>query len=314
MALEYQVMAALILDGLAGDPRWLPHPVKLIAKGALVVEAWSTGLRIPARVAGILTVCVVLAATTGGAFLLLKAAYFAHPLAGDGVSVLLLYTCFAVRDMVAHSRRVHEALVSGDLEEARSRVGMIVGRDVRVLDEPGVIRAAVESVAENTVDGVTAPLFWAMVAGPVGALLYKAVNTMDSLFGYKNERYLHFGRAAARLDDLANWLPARLTGPLIVLGSALLGLRVRNGWRMLFRDRANHSSPNSAWSEAPVAGALGIMLGGPVSYAGRMEDYPTIGEPLEEPVPGHIQAANRLLVVTVVLVFLLCAGIRMMVV
>ncbi|MEN8142806.1 MAG: adenosylcobinamide-phosphate synthase CbiB, partial [Thermodesulfobacteriota bacterium] len=228
----------------------------------------------------------------------------------DVVSVLILYTCFAARDLIAHSSDVHGALQKENLGEARLRVGMLVGRDTAELDEAGIVKAAVESVAENTVDGITAPLFWAVIGGPVGALLYKAVNTMDSTFGYKNERYLYFGWSAARLDDLVNWLPARLTGMVMVVAAMFCRLSPLNAWRIFRRDRHKHTSPNAGQSEAAMAGALGIQLGGTSSYFGKPVAKPTIGDDLYQPEVSHIDKANLLLVVTTALCTALLLGLR----
>ena len=176
---------------------------------------------------------------------------------------------------------VFRALAAGDIVEARRRVAAIVGRDTERLDEAGVIRAAVESVAESTVDGVTAPLFFAVVAGPVGAMVYRAINTLDSMFGHQDERYRDFGWAAARIDDLANYLPARLTAPLACLAAALLRQRPRSApCESLLRDGRNHASPNSGLAEAAMAGALGVQLGGAICYDGQPLEKPTIGDPL----------------------------------
>jgi adenosylcobinamide-phosphate synthase len=313
MSLEMQIILALLLDALLGDPRWLLHPVKMIGWLAMRAEKFFRSVIPHEKTAGAATVIAVLSISGSAGWWLVFLAEKFQPVAGDIVSILILYTCFAARDLIVHSGRVYKALQENDLREARERVGMIVGRDTGQLDEAGVVRAAVESVAENTVDGVTAPLFWAVVGGPVGALLYKAVNTLDSTFGYKNERYLHFGWASARLDDQVNWLPARITGLLMVAGAFLLRLRATNAWKILVRDRRNHSSPNSAWSEAPMAGALGIRLGGPTSYQGRLTKYPTMGDTITVPTPSHIRAASRLLTVTVVLGTLLFTGVRMMI-
>jgi adenosylcobinamide-phosphate synthase len=187
---------------------------------------------------------------------------------------------------------------------------MIVGRDSASLDREGIVRACVESVAENTVDGITAPLFWAAVGGPLGALLYKAVNTMDSTFGYKNERYLNFGLAAARLDDLANWLPARITAVAMLVAAWLGRFSAAGAWRIFRRDRYNHASPNSGLSESVMAGALEIRLGGPAVYFGKTVDKPTIGDDLNRPEPVYIEKANRLLAITTTLMALLLLGGR----
>ena len=185
------------------------------------------------------------------------------------VSILVIYTTIAARDLARHSMAVLRPLAAGDLVEARRRVALIVGRDTARLDEAGVVRAAVESVAESTVDGVTAPLFFAVVAGPVGAMVYRAINTLDSMFGHQDERYREFGWAAARIDDLANYLPARLTAPLVCLAALLLRQRPRLACAILARDGRKHASPNAGLTEAAMAGALGVQLGGVNYYDGQ---------------------------------------------
>jgi len=301
MPIEYQILCALGLDFAFGDPRWLPHPVRLMGTTALWLENIWRRLIANERAAGIATVLSLLAVTGGATAGLLRALAAIHPLAQTVGSILLLYTSVAVTDLARHSKAVYRALTAGDLALARERVAMIVGRDTAALDEAGVARAAVESVAESMVDGVTAPLFFAFLAGPVGAMLYKAVNTMDSTFGYKNDRYKKFGWAPARLDDLANFLPARLTGLLVPLAASLLGLDGRASWRIFCRDRLNHASPNSAHTEAGVAGALRIQLGGTNLYFGKPVTKPTMGEPLTPIRAAHILAANRLLYCTTLL-------------
>ena len=311
MRLEYQIIAAFGMDLLFGDPRWLPHPVKAIARLAMALEPPLRRIIPNPRAAGVLTELVVLAATAGVAFGLVAGAHRVHPLLADAVAILLLYTCLAGRDLARHSGRVYQALAAGDLPAARVQVAMLVGRDTDTLDEPGVVRAAVESVAENLVDGVSAPLFFAMIGGPVGAMLYKAVNTLDSTFGYKNERYLRFGWAAARLDDVANYLPARLTVPFMVLAAAILRLRPCQAWRLCRRDGRKHPSPNSGLAEACVAGALGVELGGINSYFGVPSERPRMGEPLRPLVPADILRVNRLKLTTAVLFLAAIAAIRL---
>jgi adenosylcobinamide-phosphate synthase len=295
MRVELQVLAALALDYLFGDPRWLPHPVRLLGRLASSLEAPARRL-FPARAAGAIVALTVISAAALSTRILVGAASVVHPLAGDLIAVLVLWTTFAARDLAVHAAAVHQALGRGDLDEARRCVGRMVGRDTDALDEPGVIRATVESVAENTVDGVTAPLFFACLFGPCGAMAYKAINTLDSTFGYKNERYLLFGWASARLDDVANFLPARLTVPLVALAAAALGLRPWAALRICRRDGHKHPSPNSGMTEAAVAGALGVQLGGPVSYAGRSADKPTLGDALVPLQRRHIPATVRLMV------------------
>jgi adenosylcobinamide-phosphate synthase len=234
-------------------------------------------------------------------------------MAGDVVSVLLMYTCFAARDLAAHSHRVYRALKSGDLPEARRRVAMLVGRDTDRLDETGVTRAAVESVAENLVDGVTAPLFFAVLGGPVAAMLYKAASTLDSTFGYKTDRYLRFGWASARFDDLLNWVPARLTAPLVALTAMVFGLSPAGSWRACRRDARKHDSPNAGWPEAAVAGALGVQLGGVNYYDGEPHDGPRFGDPVR-PLERHdIPRTNWLMLATACVGLALFTGARALV-
>jgi adenosylcobinamide-phosphate synthase len=310
MRIETQVLAAFGLDLLLGDPRWLPHPVKAIGRFAVALEAPLRRAIPNARAAGVVAVLAVLGATGLAAFLLVAGASWLHPWAGDAVSIVLLYTCFAGRDLARHGGRVYQALAGDDLPEARRRVAMLVGRDTERLDEPEVVRGTVESIAENMVDGVTAPVLFAVLVGPVGALLYKAVNTLDSTFGYKNERYLCFGWASARLDDVVNYLPARLTAPLVAFTAALLGLRPVGAWRIFRRDGRKHPSPNSGLTEAAVAGALGVQLGGLNYYFGESSERPHMGDPLQPLRRGHILQANRLMLCTSALALLLFAGIR----
>jgi adenosylcobinamide-phosphate synthase len=313
MTVEMQILAAIGLDMLWGDPRRLPHPVKGMGRLAVALERPLRKRMASPRLAGIVTAFLVIVVTTATAAALLTAAYRLHPWVGDALSILLLSTCLATRDLAAHAWQVFSALRLGNLGQARERVGRMVGRDTDKLDQGGVVRAAVESVAENTVDGVTAPLFWAVLLGPVGALAYKAASTLDSTFGYKNERYLHFGWASARLDDVLNYLPARLTLPLTVAAAALLGLRPGNTWRTALRDWDKHASPNSGWSEAATAGALGVQLGGPVYRQGNLTDMPLFGESGEVPAPRHIEKAVRLMLLTSLLAALAFIGVRWMV-
>ncbi|MEJ2201863.1 MAG: adenosylcobinamide-phosphate synthase CbiB [Desulfuromonadaceae bacterium] len=310
MTLECQILAAFGLDLLWGDPRWLPHPVKGMGFLALTLEKPLRKHIADPRLAGIATTLTVVAATATTAGLLLTAAYRLHPWTGDALSILLLSTCLAGHDLAAHAERVGKALQQNNLAAARAQVALMVGRDTAPLDRAGVVRATVESVAENTVDGVTAPLFWAVILGPVGALAYKAASTLDSTFGYKNERYLRFGWASARLDDVLNYLPARLTLPLTVVTAALLGLHPAGTWRIARRDGPKHASPNSGWSEAATAGALGIQLGGPVYRQGKISDMPLFGDRGEPLTPAHIKKAVRLMLLTALLAAITFPAVR----
>lgn len=306
-----QVVAALALDLAFGDPRWFPHPVKFIGRLALALEAPTRRVFRNPRLAGMVTVVVTVGAAALAAWGTVAGARRIHPWLGDAAAILLLYTCFAARDLAGHALNVFRALSRGDLELARGRVARMVGRDTATLDEPGIVRATVESIAENTVDGVTAPLFFAVIGGPVLALAYKAVSTLDSTFGYKNERYLAFGWASARLDDVAAWLPARLTFPLVALAAALVGGRPFGAWKYGRRDCRKHASPNAGLPEAAFAGALGVQLGGPLLRHGRPIEMPRLGEPREALDRRHIPRSVALMFVVNLLAAASLLGILM---
>ena len=321
---ELEILCALALDLLLGDPRWFPHPVRIIGWFCVRIEAISRRLFANKRQAGVVTVVAVLAITLTLVAVLFQVAALISPLLVAGLAVFLLYTSVAAQDLIRHSREVFAALQQeGDagLQAGRQAVGMIVGRDTAVLDRAGVIRACVETVAENMVDGVAAPLFYGVLGAICAPFLtmnpvvlaafcamgYKVVNTMDSMFGYKNERYLAFGWAAARLDDTVNFIPARLSGLLLVAASFLLGLDGKRSLRIFLRDRLHHASPNSGHSEAAVAGALGVQLGGTSIYFGQAVVKPTMGERTRELADSDILITNRLMLAgsALVLMFLL---------
>ncbi|HAU38991.1 MAG TPA: cobalamin biosynthesis protein CobD [Phycisphaerales bacterium] len=314
MRLEYQILAAVVLDGILGDPRWLPHPVRGIGWLASQLEGPARRMIRSERLAGIATALAVIASAGGIAWGLVKLTGLLHPLAADAVSVVLIYASIAARDLARHSMAVFRAMVAGDLEQARRRVAMMVGRDTDRLDESGVVRAAVESVAEGAVDGVAAPLLYALLAGPAGAIAYRAINTLDSTFGYTTDRYLRFGWASARTDDLANLIPARVTAPLMCLAAALLGERPLQALRTLLRDGRKHASPNAGLPEAAMAGALGVQLGGRACYDGQPVEKPTIGQPLVPLAPCHIRRANALMFVTTGLLLALGMAVRSLVI
>ena len=309
IGLTYQILIAILLDQLFGDPRWLPHPVRIIGAACMWCERITRAL-LPPLAAGISSVILVLALTGATTWGMIAGATLLHPWLGSLISILLLYTTIAARDLVRQSTEVYVALRNGDLTQARKRVGMIVGRDTANLDQAGVTRAAVESVAESMVDGVTAPLFFALLGGPVGAMLYKAINTMDSMFGYKNAQYLKFGWAAARLDDLANFIPARLTSLMIPAASFPLRLAPKRSLLTLLRDRFAHASPNSGHTEAAVAGALGVQLGGSSSYFGTVLEKPAIGDATRPLEPQDILRANHLMLLASALTLLVCLALR----
>jgi len=305
MRLEYQIVIAFALDLLIGDPRWLPHPVRVIGRWAMWLESPLRRNIADPKTAGIAAAVLVVGSTALATGLILFLAYGWNQTVGTVVSILLLYTGIAARDMIDHSSDVRSALDSGDLDEAARRVGMICGRDTDRLDEPAMVRAAVESVAENMVDGVTAPLFFAALGGPIGIMIYKAINTLDSTFGYKNERYIEFGWASARLDDVANYVPARVTAGLVPIAALLLGLRPASALTVYLRDRYKHPSPNSGHTEAAFAGALGMVLGGLSYYGGLPSQKATLGDPIVPATPYCIRQANLLMLATAILVLAL---------
>lgn len=294
------VVLAFLLDLWWGDPRWLPHPVNAVARFAKSMEGWSRRILAP-KLAGILTTATVVAATGAATWVLIHLARALHPMAGTLLEIGLLYTCFATKSLVQHAEAVRIPLQAGNFPLARKRVGWMVGRDTHDLDEAEVTRATLESVGENTVDGITGPLLFALLGGPVGAMVYKAASTLDSLFGYRNQRYLAFGWAAARLDDFLTWLPARLTGPLMLMAGLMPGFWFRHGLEIYRRDRLKHPSPNAAHGEAALAGLLGVQLGGPSSYHGKISHKAQLGDPLQPLHPGLITKANVLACTTAVL-------------
>ena len=306
-------MAAMALDAVLGDPRWLPHPVRALGALAAKLEALTRKLIPSARAAGVLTVIKVVGKAGLAVWLLTRGAAAIHPALGDAVSIVVLATTFAARDLAGHALAVFRALKDGDLPVARKKAALMVSRDTDRLDESETARAAVESVAENTVDGVTAPLLFAVLGGPVAAMMYKAVNTLDSMFGYKTERYLKFGWASARLDDVVNYIPARITAALVPVAAALMGARPMQALRCLLRDGRKHPSPNSGLTEAAMAGALGVRLGGVSSYFGVQSTKPFLGDDLESLGKKHICRTVVLMVVTYLLAALLFLGIRTLV-
>ncbi len=294
--------AGFLLDLAIGDPRWLYHPVRLIGK---LIDWLEKNIRkaLPKTprselAGGILLVICVVFVTVGVTAGLLHAAYGLHAAAGLALETFMCYQMLAVRSLKDESMLVYDALTSGkesSLVDGRYAVSRIVGRDTQNLDETGVSKAAVETVAENFGDGVFAPMFYMALGGPVCMYLYKAINTMDSMLGYKNERFLYFGRAAAKLDDVVNYIPARMAGILLVISAWIGPFDGKNAGRIFARDRRKHASPNSAHTEAAAAGALDIQLAGDAYYFGKLYKKPSIGDPLQAVVPDDIRRMNRLM-------------------
>ena len=291
-----------ILDMIFGDPHGFPHPVRLM--GGLISELEKRLLdmenRNPDRELknGKLLAAAVLLSVSAVSAAVFIAAYFAHPILGACAEAFMTYQILAAKGLKSESMKVFDRLERDDLSGARKAVSMIVGRDTDNLDAEGVTKAAVETVAENTSDGVVAPMLYCAVGGPVLGLMYKAVNTMDSMIGYKNDKYLYFGRAAAKLDDAANFLPARISAVFMLFSAFIGGFDFKNALRIYKRDRLKHSSPNSAHTEAVCAGALGVRLAGDAVYFGKTVKKPFIGEALREIEPEDIRRANRLMYFT----------------
>ena len=318
MLIFWAVLGGFLLDALFGDPAWLPHPVVLMGRCISALEKHlRTALpRTPrGELAGGAAVAAVLPlgtlAVTG---LACWAAARLHPALGLALQMLWCGQALAAKGLAQESRNVYKELAKGDLPAARRAVARIVGRDTQNLTAAGVTRAAVETVAENTSDGVIAPLLYMLLGGAPLALTYKAINTMDSMLGYKNEKYLYFGRCAAKLDDAANWLPSRLAALLWVAAAALTGNSARGAWRIWRRDRRRHASPNSAQTGSACAGALGVQLAGPAYYFGEYYDKPTIGDPLREIEPWDILRANRMMYAESLLALVLGLAVRLMLV
>ncbi len=344
MTMKYHIIAfsaGFLLDLIFGDPHFLPHPVRLIGK---LIARTEMMLRKNANVnptnqkrhinrkseqelrQGISLVVIVLVCVGAAALFLLLAAYLLHPYLGMALETLMTYQILAAKCLKVESMKVYKQLKEGNLVQARTAVSMIVGRDTECLDEEGVARAAIETVAENTSDGVIAPMLYLALGGPVLGFFYKAVNTMDSMVGYKNDAYLYFGRAAAKLDDFVNYIPARVSAYLMIVAVFFLdrgsigrsfpaakdSTEYYSGERALRiyrRDRRKHASPNSAQTESVCAGALGIRLAGDAVYFGKTVSKPYIGDALRKVEYEDIRRANHLMYMTAWLCEMLCLGV-----
>ena len=321
------------LDLLIGDPHWLYHPVRLI--GLLIslcekiflgksgkeksdLKSEDTSRKTDDKkndntkiFCGVLTVIIVLFITLAITGALCFWSYYLNRYLGLAVEAILTYFILATKSLKSESMKVYKALNTGTLDDARHAVSMIVGRDTESLSEEGVVKAAVETVAENTSDGVIAPMIFTAIGGPVLGFLYKAVNTMDSMIGYKNDKYLYFGRAAAKLDDFVNFIPARISAYLMILAS-FMGGKDFNGKKakeIFKRDRFNHASPNSAQTESVCAGALGVRLAGDASYFGKVVKKPFIGDADRSIERDDIKRACRLMYITAFLYMIICTVI-----
>ncbi|MCG8689041.1 MAG: adenosylcobinamide-phosphate synthase CbiB [Desulfobacterales bacterium] len=293
------IAAAFILDALAGDPRWLPHPIIWMGKGISYFEPRFRGLIRPPLLSGLVFALFLITLAGGLSWLAIFLAFKLHTMVGTVLQVVLLFYCFSAKSLSQAAMDVAIPLIKGDLAIARIKVGYIVGRETHNLDEAGITRAACETVAENFVDGFLSPLFFALLFGVPGAMTYKMINTLDSMVGYKNDTYLFFGRASARIDDLANYIPARLSVAVISLAAALLSLsRGKQSFKTALSQGRNHKSPNAGFPEAAFAGALAVRFGGPNFYHGQLVEKPYIGSGFKDPKPSHIRQSCELMMMS----------------
>ena len=295
MYLIWSVIVAFILDLVLGDPAFIPHPVVLMGR---IIKAWENTMRrrtgeIPEKEfrSGLMLAVCLPAGSFAISFAAILIALRIAPVAGFLLNTFWCFQCLAVKDMKKESINIIKKLESGSLEDSRCALSRIVGRDTGSLSREGIIKGAVESIAESFCDGITAPLFFMIIGGAPLALCYKAVNTMDSMVGYKNDVYINFGKAAAKLDDVFNFIPSRIAAVMIVFGAFLTGNDFEGAFRIWKRDRMKHESPNSAQTESAMAGALGIRLGGPASYFGEVKDKPYLGDSVKTPEVSDIKRA-----------------------
>lgn len=298
------VLIGVVLDAILGDPYNMPHPVRLIGKMisglelALYKESASDSSKYNK---GIILAAIVIISSAVCPFIVLFFAYKLNIYIGVATEGIMCYYLIAAKCLKTESMKVYDAIEKNDLDGARYAVSMIVGRDTAKLDKKGIIKATVETVAENTSDGVTAPLFYMILGGAVAGFVYKSINTMDSMIGYKNDRYMYFGRFAAKLDDIVNFIPSRFTAILMIAASFVLGYNTKNAFRIWRRDRRSHKSPNSAQTESVCAGALEIQLAGDAYYFGNLVKKDTIGDNIKAIKNEDIKRANKMMYVTTLL-------------
>ena len=304
------LLIGFLLDCLIGDPYQIPHPIRLIGRMIAALEKWVRTHFTALRTGGTILALTVILVSAGIPLILLMICYRIHVILGITVESILICYLLAARNLYDESMKVCRAAEAGDTEQARKAVSMIVGRDTAVLDRNGILRAAVETVAENTSDGVTAPMFFLALGGAAAGFFYKAVNTMDSMIGYQNEKYKDLGWFAAHLDDILNYLPSRLTALLMIAVCPILRMDGRNAYRIWKRDRRKHASPNSAQTESACAGALHLRLAGDAQYFGIIHRKPFIGDDDRPIVSDDIRKSNRLMYGSSILMLLLCIAIR----
>lgn len=310
----WHLAAAYALDLLVGDPRGWPHPIRWMGHIITAMERKfydeKASPLIQRTLGAVFWLTVVTLVVLGAVVILRVSSQLFHPFLAHGVLIWMAFTTLATRGLHQESAKVAEALGRGDLSLAREKVAWIVSRDTSELQEKDIVRALVETVSENISDGIVAPLLFLALGGPVAAMVYKAMNTMDSMVGYTNDRYRSFGWFAARADDVANWVPARLSGFLLVGAAALMKRDWRRAWRTMRRDARKMKSPNAGYPEAAAAGALGVQLGGANVYFGERVEKPTLGDPGDPLTLEVYNAMIRLMYVTSALGCILAFGVR----
>ena len=285
LTLVIKIWIAYVLDLIFGDPQNIIHPVQVIGKMINIGEKSLLGKKYKSDrkykfFAGMILNITVISLTYGITYLIDKSSE--NSIILTVAEIYLMYTVFSINSLAREGNRVYNILKEGNIEKARKDLSYLVSRDTGTMDEKMIIRSTMETISENTVDGIVAPMLYMFLGGLPLSMTYKAINTFDSMVGYKNEKYMDFGKFSAKLDDVANFIPARITGILIVIGSIILGYDYKNSLKVFIRDRKNHSSPNSGHAEAGVAGALGVQFGGRVSYFGKEVDKPVIGDKIKD--------------------------------
>ena len=307
------LLLGFAFDAVLGDPYSMPHPIRLIGNLIAYLEKYIRKHFHKLRFGGAVLAIIVILCSAGIPAVLLMICYHINLILGILTESILCYYMLAARCLHDESMKVYRAFQNHDTESARKAVSMIVGRDTAVLDDAGIIRAAVETVAENTSDGVTAPLFYMALGGAVGGCFYKAVNTMDSMLGYRNEKYIDIGRFPAKFDDVLNFIPSRLTALLMIAVCPVLKLDMKNAYRIWKRDRRKHASPNSAQTESACAGALHIRLAGDAYYFGELHKKEYIGDDDRPVENGDIRRTNQLMYLTAILMLIIAVSIRILI-
>jgi len=305
----YIIPAAFILDQILGDPESLPHPIRWMGRSISALEPRFRKFNVSLKTSGAILSILLILLTLGLTSILILSAQIIHPVLKTFIEIILIYYCISIRSLRDSAMEVYRLLNHVELGAAKKKLSFIVGRDVEKLSEQGVAMATVETVAENLVDGVISPLFFAAIGGAPLAMAYKMVNTLDSMIGYKNKKYQDFGKAAARIDDFANFIPARLSVPIITLAVQILSGKGRRAFKTAIKEGSNHASPNAGYPEAAFAGGLGIKLGGPNYYGDQLVSKPYIGEKLETVEMGHIKKACDIMMLSSFLYVFILIGI-----